>query len=83
MKKGSLGGAWLSPLVSPDALRRTGQHRNTLVQRCKWLRLCGVLVMDAEVSWTVALFSGAEAGTFNLHSFLVRTLSLPIDACPG
>ena len=83
MKKGSLGGALLSPLVSPDALRRTGQHRSTIVQRCKCLRLCSTPVMDAEVSTTVALFLGAEAGTFNLHSLFAHTLSVPIDACPG
>ena len=65
MKKVLSRRAWLSPLVSPDALRRTGQHRSTLVQRCKWLRLCGVPVMDAEVSWTVALFSGV---THTTHS---------------
>ena len=83
MKKGSLGGAWLSPLASPDALRRTGQHRSTILQRYKWLRLCGAPVMDAEVSTTVAVFSCAEAGTFNLHSLFAHTLPVPIDACPG
>ena len=83
MKTCSRGGARLSSPVSPDALRRTGQCRGTIMQRCKWLRLCDVPVMDAGVSWTVALFSGAREGTFNLDSLLARTLPVPIDACPG
>ena len=83
MKTCSRGGARLSSPVSPDALRRTGQCRGTIMQRCKWLRLCDVPVMDAGVSWTVALFSGAREGTFNLDSLLAHTLPVPIDACPG
>ena len=76
MKTCSRGGARLSSPVSPDALRRTGQRRGTIVQRCKCLRLCSTPVMDAEVSTTVALFLGAEAGTFNLHSLFAHTLSV-------